>query len=79
MAAGVLTQIVTSYDANDATDIGFFDLPVERGFGRGRHPVQFLHLGIPRPSVPASPAPDPPLGRKSLTKKDPPRRLLVLI
>ena len=52
--------------------IGFFDLPVERGSGRGRHPVHFVDLGIPRPSVPPSPAPDPPFGRKSLLKIRPP-------
>ena len=64
-------RMMTSNDANDATDIVFFDVPVERRSGSGRHPVQFVDLGIPRPMVPASPALDPPFGRKSLTQNHP--------
>ena len=57
---------------HDAADIGFFDLPVERRIGRGRHPVHFVDRGIPRPTVPPSPAPDPPFGRESPLKIRPP-------
>ena len=46
----------------------FFDLPIQRRFGRWRHPVQYTDRGIPRPTVPPSPATDPPFGRKWLQK-----------
>ena len=61
-------QIMTSNDANDATDIGFFDLPVERRSARERDPDHTMDKRIPRPRRPPTGSPDLPVDQGNVYK-----------
>ena len=66
-----LDQFMMSNDANDATDIGFFDLPVERWSAGERDLDHTTDKRIPRPRRPPTGGPDLPVDQGNAYKSTP--------